>query len=218
MTRKLPKNASIAHMAGGNKLVAPSASRNAADIVAVLAKFAPLTGKALEIASGTGQHCISFAREFPSLHWQPTDIDSSRRASIDAYVSDSALTNVAPALPLDACKTDWSNRHTNQSMIVVINLLHLISAAETQTLISEAAMALVPSGRFVIYGPFMRDGKLTSKSDVNFHASLITQDPEIGYKDEIDVLSMTQDAGLSVVNRTEMPSNNLALIVEKPAL
>jgi SAM-dependent methyltransferase len=216
MTRKLPKTASIAHVAEGNKLVAPSASRNVADIVAMLAQFAPGTGRALEIASGTGQHCITFASEFPDLLWQPTDIDSTRRTSIDAYASETALNNVAPALPLDACAPNWSSQHPNQSLIVVINLLHLISMPEAQTLINEAAKALLPTGRFVIYGPFMRGGELTSDADVRFHASLTAQDPEIGYKDERDAQTMLQDAGLSVVDCIEMPSNNLALIAEKP--
>lgn len=196
--------------------MAPSASRNAADIVAMLAQFAPLTGKAFEIASGTGQHCITFASEFPDLFWQPTDIDSTRRTSIDAYVSETALNNVSPALPLDACAPDWSSQHPGQSLIVVINLLHLISMPEVQTLINEAATALLPTGRFVIYGPFMRGGELTSDADVRFHASLIAQDPEIGYKGEPDMRIMLQDAGLNVVDCIEMPSNNLALIAEKP--
>ena len=214
MERDLPKTASVAHAAEGAKLVAPSASRNADDICTMLAKFAPKSGKALEIASGTGQHCITFASKFPRLRWQPTEIDSTRRASIDAYVSDSDLKNLLPALPLNASLPDWSKQHTSQSLIIVINLLHLISTPEARTLINEAAMALTPLGRFVIYGPFMRDGVLTSKADVNFHASLINQDREIGYKDKNDVLKMLQDAGLSIVKTIEMPSNNLALVSE----
>ncbi|MBV1895271.1 MAG: DUF938 domain-containing protein [Rhodobacteraceae bacterium] len=216
MVRDLPKTASVAHAAEGSKLLAPSASRNAGDICAMLTKFAPKTGKALEIASGTGQHCISLATEFADLRWQPTDIDSTRRASIDAYVSDSDLMNLAPALPLDACAPGWSMQHSDQSLIILINLLHLISTHEARTLINEAAMALSPMGRFVIYGPFMRDGVLTSKADVNFHASLIGQDQKIGYKDKNDVLRMLQEAGLSIVETIEMPSNNLALVSEKP--
>ncbi len=216
MARELPKTASIAHAADGAKLVAPSASRNADDICTMLAQFAPKSGKALEIASGTGQHSIIFAAKFPDLHWQPTDIDSARRASIDAYVSDSDLKNIAPALPLDACTPDWSTQFAGQSLIVVVNLLHLISTPEVRTLINEAAMALAPSGRFVVYGPFMRGGELTSDADKTFHASLTGQDPEIGYKDDFDMLDMLQDASLSVVDIIEMPSNNLALIVEKP--
>lgn len=216
MVRNLPKTASIAHAVEGDKLVAPSASRNADDICTMLAQFAPKSGKALEIASGTGQHSIGFAAKFPDLHWQPTEINSTRRASINAYVRDSDLKNVAPALPLNACHPGWSSQYAGQTLIIVINLLHLVSTPEVRTLINEAAMALAPAGRFVIYGPFMRGGELTSESDIKFHASLIGQDPEIGYKDDFDLLDMVQSAGLNVVDIIEMPSNNMALITEKP--
>lgn len=217
MVRDLPKTASIAHAGQGDKLVAPSASQNADVISTMLAQFAPKTGKALEIASGTGQHSVTFAAKFPDLHWQPTDIDAARRASIDAYVADSKLRNIAPALTLDACTPGWGAQHAGQSLIIVINLLHLISTPEVRTLINEAADALFPSGRFVIYGPFMRGGELTSGSDIRFHTSLIDQDADIGYKDDFDTLDMLQETGLSIVEIIEMPSNNMVLIAEKPA-
>jgi hypothetical protein len=83
--------------------------------------------------------------------------------------------------------------------------------------IGESAAALAPGGRLVVYGPFMRAGELTSDGDARFHASLVAQDPEIGYKDDFDVLDMAVEAGLSVAEVVEMPSNNLALVLEKPA-
>ena len=216
MARTTPDTASIAHATQGAKLFAPSAARNAPDICNLLAQFAPTTGKALEIASGTGQHSVAFAQKLPDLHWQPTDIDTARRASIDAYTSDSGLRNIAPALPLDACSPGWGAHNIGQSLIVVVNLLHLISTPEAEILITEAARALAPAGRFVIYGPFMRGGDLTSKNDAEFHASLIGHDPDIGYKDDFDTLDMVEAAGLGIVEIVEMPANNLALIGEKP--
>lgn len=218
MIRKLPKTASVAHAGEGSKLVAPSASRNADDIAAMLAQFVPDSGNALEIASGTGQHSIVFASKFPTLHWQPTDIDPARRASIDAYVGESGRPNIAPAQHLDACKAGWSVQNGGQSLIVVINLLHLISMAEVCTLISEAAVALAPAGRLVVYGPFKRGGELISEADQTFHASLTGQNSDIGYKDDFDILDTLQDAGLGIVDIIEMPSNNLAFIVEKPTV
>jgi len=56
MARALPPSASIAAQAEGGKLHAPSAARNAAVLVDFLRQHAPDTGRALEIASGTGQH------------------------------------------------------------------------------------------------------------------------------------------------------------------
>ena len=66
----------------GARLVAPSAARNLDPLCALLEQFAPSRGRALEIASGTGQHVAGFAARLPGLHWQPSDPDAARRASM----------------------------------------------------------------------------------------------------------------------------------------
>ncbi|KUJ76201.1 methyltransferase [Ruegeria marisrubri] len=213
--RKLPPTASVAEPAEGARLFAPSAARNTGPLCDLLEQVAPAGGKALELASGTGQHVAAFAQRLPGLEWQPTEIDAERRASIDDYAK--GLSNVAPALALDATERGWADRHGGQDLVVLINLLHLISLPEAETIIAEAARALAPGGRFVLYGPFMRAGELTSEGDAGFHATLTAQDPEIGYKDDFDTIDMMQDAGLELVEVVEMPANNLALIAEKPA-
>jgi len=213
----LPDTASIANKGGGGKLIAPSAARNCDAICDLLADVAPTEGRALEIASGTGQHVAAFAARLPGLHWQPTEPDAARRASIDAHAGESGCANIAPALDLDACTPGWGARMQGQALIVVINLLHLIPMDWAEVLIAEAARALSPGGRFVIYGPFMRAGELTSPGDAAFHAGLTAQDPRIGYKDDFDVIDLLHSAGLELVEVVEMPANNLALIAEKPA-
>jgi len=81
--------------------------------------------------------------------------------------------------------------------------------------IHEAARALAPGGRLVIYGPFMRAGELTSDGDASFHAGLIARDPAIGYKDDFDMMDLIQGAGLDMAEVIEMPANNLALVAQK---
>ena len=215
--RPLPTNASVAHPVRGACLSAPAAERNAPAITQALQDIAPPSGHALEIASGTGQHVVAFARALPGLIWQPTEIDAARRASIDAYAQDAALPNLRAALALDATETGWAARHGNQHLIVLINLLHLISAPEAQTVIRETARALAPSGRFALYGPFLREGKATSEGDARFDASLRAQDPEIGYKDLGEVIDWLTGAGLGPLKPLEMPANNILLVTERPA-
>lgn len=216
--RTPPQTASVAHQGDDARLFAPSATRNAPALCQLLDQVAPPSGTALELASGTGQHVIAFATSLPGLHWQPSEPDAARRASIDAHTRAAQLPNVAPARALDACAPGWARDHAGQSLIVVINLLHLISTPEAETLIAEAARALAPGGRFVIYGPFLRAGALTSDGDARFHASLIAEDPEIGYKDDFDVLDMITAAGLDVIEVIEMPANNLAFVTGRPAI
>ncbi|SEN25595.1 Protein of unknown function [Roseovarius tolerans] len=214
--RPLPPSASVAHLGEGAKLHAPSAERNAAAIAAALCEIAPKTARALEIASGTGQHVVAFAAAMPGLIWQPTEIDPARRASIDAYVAEAGLPNLRAAMAVDATEADWGKAQAGQALIVLINLLHLISTPEARRIIAEAAQALAPGGRFALYGPFLRDGQATSEGDARFHASLTAQDPAIGYKDLAEVEGWLDDAGLTVAPSRQMPANNLFLVAERP--
>lgn len=213
---KLPETASVADPAEGGRLFAPASERNAEPIASLLSHHGPETGRALEIASGTGQHAVHFARALPGLDWQPSEVDPDRRDSIAAWAAEAALPNLRPVIALDATAPGWSAAHIGYDLILVVNLLHLVSEAEAKTLISEAAQALAPGGRFFLYGPFLRDGETTSEGDAQFHASLIASDPEIGYKDDFEVIDWLHLNGLQLVDVVEMPANNLSLVAMRP--
>ena len=195
---------------------APAAERNVDAICEMLTTYAPKTGQALEIASGTGQHISTFASAMPDLAWHPSEIDPARRRSIDAYVQEAALTNVAPAVPLNATKLGWGRQHTPKDLVLLINLLHLISAQETLILIAEASQCLAPGGRLIIYGPFSRNETLASEADQQFDAQLRTADPNIGYKDTVDIALWLKQADLVLEHEVNMPANNLTFIARKP--
>ena len=216
MTR-LPPSASVAEAAGGDRLFAPAAARNLDALCDLLADHAPPTGRALEIASGTGQHVLGFARRLPGLTWHPSDIDTARRASINAYAAEAALPNIASPLPLDATSPGWAAEHGPFDLIMLATLLHLIPTEATQCLITEAAAALAPSGKLILYGPFKRAGQTTSPGDTRFDAELRAADPMIGYKDNLDMARWLSDAGLSPIDEVAMPANNLAFIAGNPS-
>ncbi len=215
MTGCLPPTASVALPASGAKLHAPAADRNVDALCDMLRAHAPRTGRALEIASGTGQHVVAFGVALPGLHWQPSEPDATRRASIDAYVAEAGLTNVASAIPLDAAQPGWHRALAGQNLILLANLLHLIPTADVRQVITETALALAQDGALILYGPFRRDGALTSPGDVRFDAELRNADPAIGYKDTVDMAAWLSDAGLSSIDPVEMPANNLAIIARK---
>ena len=60
-----------------------------------------ITGNALEIGSGTGQHLSYLAKNFPHIIWQGTDIDEVHCKSVDAWAKFNSL-NLPRALALDA--------------------------------------------------------------------------------------------------------------------
>ena len=216
MTAPLPPSANVARPGDGPRLHAPAAARNTAPLTDLLLAHAPATGRALELASGTGQHVCAFARALPGLSWQPTEPDPARRASIDAHAADAGLPNIAPARALDATRPGWGEAMGPVDLILLINLLHLIDISGARTLVSEAARALAPAGKLILYGPFSRAGQLTSEGDRRFDAELRAADPTLGYKDDLDIRRWLGDAGLTDRACVEMPANNLAFVAQKP--
>ena len=202
--------------AGDARISAPSALRNRDAIAAQLVRLAPAAGRALELASGTGEHVIRFAAVMPGLDWQPTEPDAARRDSIAAWTVWAGAPNVRPPRPVDAARPGWSGDHGPVDLIVVVNLLHLIAEDEAATVLAEAARALAPAGLAVIYGPFLRDGTATSAGDAAFDAHLRAQDPAIGYKDVAATRAQLAAAGLRHVETVDMPANNLLLAVTRP--
>ena len=213
--QNLPKTASVANYESDGRLNAPSAVRNSQPIVELVKKTAIKSGNALEIASGTGQHVVKLASALPHLNWQPSDVDEARIKSIRCWSNDQHLTNLKPPCLLDATTKGWATEHYGQDFILLVNLLHLISTKETKILVKEISKALASNGLSIIYGPFMRSGKLISKNDMEFHHSLINTDPDLGYKNDVDMLNLFGEVGLVHLSTEKMPANNLAFILQK---
>lgn len=197
------------------KLFAPSAERNAPAIADLIRDIKPDTGTVLEIASGTGQHVVAFAAMTPELIWQPSEVAQDRIESIKSYVRDGPLTNINDPVLLNATHPGWGDVSQRMNLIVLSNLLHLISDEETETLFAEAALALSERGKFLVYGPFKRSGRLISAGDETFDASIRKHDPETGYKDDAWIKKIAAQAGLSFTMAKEMPAHNLALVFSR---
>lgn len=195
---------------------APAALRNRGPIADELVRAAPARGRALEIASGSGEHVVHFAARMPGLHWHPTDPEPGQRASIAAWCAEAGLTNIDPPRDLDVSRPGWQDAEPPADLIVMINLLHLISDAGTEAALAGVADALRPRGLVAIYGPFLRDGETTSPGDAAFDAELRARDPAIGYKDVTGVVARLHRAGLTHRETVSMPANNLLLIFARP--
>lgn len=195
---------------------APAALRNRDAIARELVRLAPAGGRALEIASGSGEHVIRFAASLPRLHWSPTDPDPAQRASIAAWIATGDADNIDAPRDLDVSRPDWAATEAPADLVVVVNLLHLIPDAAVDNALAGIARVLSPGGRAVVYGPFLRDGRTTSDGDAAFHEDLRRRDPAIGYKDVEDMVARCRALGLSHLETVAMPANNLLLAFEKP--
>jgi hypothetical protein len=218
LRQKLPSTASVVLKTSGGQLHSPAAERNSAHIIELVCSYAPKSGSALEIASGTGQHIVELAAAVPRLIWQPSDIDETRLNSIASRSLAKQLPNLLPPIKLDVTNEGWSALCPNQDFILLVNLLHLVSEAEVKAIISGISQSLAEDGRCVIYGPFIRNGVLSSSGDQAFHQSLIEADPDIGYKDDACMLDLFRQRSLKIIKILEMPANNLAFVMEKGSI
>ena len=215
LRKNIPLTASVVQKKSGGCLYSPAAERNSAHIIELVRNYAPESGTALEIASGTGQHIVELAAAIPSLIWQPSDVDETRLNSIVSRSLAKQLPNLLPPIRLDVTDRGWPAFCPNQTFILLVNLLHLVSGAEVKVIISGISQSLAENGRCVIYGPFMRNGVLSSSGDKAFHQSLIDADPDIGYKDDAWILDLFSHHKLELIKIMEMPANNLAFVIEK---
>jgi len=196
--------------AEADKRYSPATLRNRDAIVDVLRTVLPEHGLVLEIASGSGEHVVHFARACPGLTWQPSDPDPAAIASIAAWSGEAGLANVRPPVRIDAAGGGWPG--TRAEAILCINMVHIAPWAATVGLFREGAGVLVPGAPLILYGPYVEEGVETALSNVAFDGSLKERDPAWGLRDLADVDVVAAEYGFARMGRVEMPANNLMLI------
>jgi hypothetical protein len=196
------------------RLFAPSTSRNRLPIFEILQPLLPAEGLVLEIASGAGEHITGLARESaPSLMFQPTDPDSNARRSIDTWTQELALTNVQPAIELDAAAADWPVDQAN--VVFCINMIHISPWSATEGLFRGAARMLPAGGILFTYGPYRRAGAHTSHGNESFDANLRRRNPAWGIRDLEAITELATETGFAAPEVAEMPANNLSLVLRR---
>lgn len=197
------------------RMFAPAAARNGDAIVAALVPLLPKTGKALEIASGTGEHVVKLAAALPGLTWHPTDIEEDRLTSIAAWTAHEKLTNIEAPMAFNAVTQAWDK--AKMDAIYLANLIHLISSEAAISLIANLASICAPTGHIAIYGPFKRGETFASEGDESFDTSLRLRDPTIGYKSIEWVDQQFANHGLQPTQRIAMPANNILTLWSRTA-
>jgi len=192
------------------KCSAPAALRNRDAIAEVLRDELPAHGMVLEIASGTGEHAVHFARAFPSLRWQASDADESALGSIAAWRAEAGLGNLLEPVRLDAGSPDWPV--TQAHAIVCINMVHISPPAASEGLFAGAARLLAPDAPLILYGPYVEDGVETAPPNLAFDRSLRERDARWGLRNIAWLDELAADRGLARTRRQAMPANNLMLV------
>jgi SAM-dependent methyltransferase len=201
--------------AKGPAACAPAAERNKGPILEVLRRALPASGLALEIASGTGQHAVHFARALPAWRWQPSELDPAMRRSIAARIAAEGLANVAAPIELDVERLPWPVAAADA--VLAINLVHIAPWSTAQALVEGARCVLPTGGVLFLYGPFRRSGAHTAPSNERFDAELRAQDPRWGVRDMEAVAGLAAGAGLALEEAVAMPANNFSLVFRRRA-
>lgn len=192
---------------------APATERNREPIAGVLAEVLPAGGTVLEIASGTGEHSVYFARHFPHLRWQPSDSDPAALGSIEAWAADSGLANLLSPVVLDAAAEGWPV--DGADAILCVNMVHISPWSATVGLMRGAGRVLSAGGPLILYGPYRRSGVPTAPSNEAFDESLRARNPDWGLRRLEDVGTEAEANGLSFERLIEMPANNVAAVYRR---
>jgi Protein of unknown function (DUF938) len=192
---------------------APATVRNRDFILDVLRDVLPMTGVILEIASGSGEHVVHFARNLPSLVFQPSDPEPDALLSVAAWMKAAEVTNVRAPIVLDASQSPWPI--SSADGIICINMVHISPWNASVGLIRGAAAILPVGSPLYLYGPYKRKGFATAPSNEAFDRNLRDRNPIWGLRDLEAIAAIAQSAGFSIPDITEMPANNLSIVFRR---
>ena len=199
--------------AAGVRRSAPAALHNREPIAEVLRDWLPPSGLVLEIASGSGEHAIHFARSFPQHEWQPSDVHPEALTSIAAWREEAGLPNLRAPIALDAATADWPI--ANADAVLSINRVHISPWSAALGLIGGAARLLATGAPLILYGPWLEEGVAAAPTNLAFDADLRRRDPDWGLR-VVEAFAAAAP-GFSLEQRRAMPANNLMLLLRRTA-
>jgi len=189
-----------------NRPFSESCEQNQADIFATIKPY--LQGEILEIASGTGQHAVFFARMMPSIVWQTSDVGANL-AGIRAWLEYADLENLLPPLELDVCGGWPVHRY---DLIFTANSFHIMDEATVEKTFDGMPRCLESGGKVIAYGPFNYHGGFTSLSNAQFDGWLKQQNRGYGIRDFEWIDRLAKNTGLQLIDDVAMPVNNRILV------
>ena len=185
----------------------PAAERNKEPILRLLQPHLEKLDRLLEIGSGTGQHAVYFAGQYPGILWQTSDLPANL-AQLAMALRQSELANLPSPWMIDV--NDPPVQHDFPA-IYTANTLHIMSEGSVEQFFRYTNKALARSAQLFIYGPFNRNGEFTSESNQQFDASLRSRGVGSGIRDREWIIELAAEIGLQLDELAAMPANNIMM-------
>jgi len=193
------------------KQYSAACDQNKDPILKVIKPLLSNTKSVLEVGSGTGQHCVYFAKELPYLTWQASD-QAMYLPSVSAWIDEAGLANTPKALELNV-DSDWPD--DKYQAIYSANTVHIMSWEMVLNFFKGVGQALEKDGVFILYGPFNYSGQYTSQSNADFDLWLKGNNPLSAIRDFERLNELAKLHNLILTDDIEMPANNKILVWKK---
>ena len=200
--------------ADGARRSAPAALRNREPIAEVLARLASRERAwCSRSPAGRGEHAVHFARRFPGLEWQPSDVDPDALASIAAWRAAAGLANFRAPLVLDAAAPDWPIARADA--VLSINMVHISPWASALGLLDGAARCLPPGGAADPLRPVAEGRHRHRAEQPRVRCRPQAPQSRLGPAPGRGFRRRRRERGLELNEHRAMPANNLMLLLRK---
>ena len=194
------------------KPFAESCEQNKSPILEILKHYLMDSETVLEVGSGTGQHAVFFAQQFPHLTWYTSD-QQAYLAGIQSWLDEAVTDNIQGPLLLDVNQTQWPLEEV--TAVYSANTVHIMDWQSVENMFAGIGRVLKTQGIFCLYGPFNYGGEFSCESNARFDLWLKQRDPGSGVRDFEALQQLAEKAGMSLVDDHEMPANNRTLVWKK---
>ena len=144
------------------------------------ARDAVSKGFVLEVGSGDGSKCASWATALPEWTFQPSEFDANALPRITQHCM--RVPNMLMPVQLDAASTKWPVE-TGIDAVCAVNLCHVAPLEASRGLLAGAANVLRPGGTLCVYGPFRVEGVSLGFVSRAFNAIYRLRDSQAGIRD-----------------------------------
>lgn len=190
-----------------------SCERNSIPIISVLKEvISDKYKRLLEVGSGTGQHAVSIAPEFPWITWTCSDVKSNH-VGINLWLEELNVPNVKGPLEFEIGKDSFPSG--NFDLVYTANTFHIMDWEKVELFMKLCGENLKSDALVIIYGPFNYNGKYTSQSNADFDVWLKERNLLSGIRSFEDVNKNMLLNEFILLNDFEMPANNRTLVFRK---